>query len=237
MKPTLLCFLFIFCYTCWQSLGDKPNIFIIYADDLGFGNVGWNNPQNAEVLTPNLNRLAKEEGLILNRHYAHYVCAPSRSALNSGRLPCHIVVEGAPGNGQLGNPNPVGGVPQNMTCIATKMKQANYTTGIVGKYDIGYATQSQLPKGRGYDHSMVYLNAANDYFTMESSLKCNNTPVVDFWGNGQPLYNKNGTGYEEFLFEEEINKLLDSFAQQSDPFFLVYTPHIVHAPQQIPKKK
>ena len=102
--------------------------------------------------------------------------------------------------------------------------------------DIGYATESHLPtKGRGYDTSMIYLNAANDYFNQQSSLTCNGTAVVDFFGNGKPLYNKNGTDYEEFLFEKEINGLIDGFSDEQ-PFFLMYTPHIVHAPQQIPKE-
>merc|ERR1712173_507321 len=115
-----------------------------------------------------------------------------------------------------------------------KLKNASYATHMIGKWDLGYATEQHLPINRGYDTSMVYLNAANDYFTQASALMCNNTPVIDFWANGQPLFDKNGTNYEEFLFEEHIKGLLDSFANQSDdndPFFIMYAPHLVHAPQ------
>ena len=74
---------------------------------------------------------------MFNTKKAHYVCAPSRSALQSGRLPCHLTTERPPGSDSeyaLGNQNPVGGVPQNMTTIANKMKLANYSTHIVGKW-------------------------------------------------------------------------------------------------------
>ena len=130
--------LVFFCFISfvWVCLGvsDKPNIFMIYVDDLGFGNVGWNN-NASEIVTPNLNQLAMNEGLILHRHYTHYVCSPSRSSLQSGRLPCHVTVEGPPGSEEgLANPNPVGGIPQNMTTIAVKMKLANYSTHMVGKW-------------------------------------------------------------------------------------------------------
>lgn len=138
---TALLKLLLFIHALVHSAKDKPNILIIYADDLGFGNVGWNN-NASEIITPNLNQLAINEGLRLHRHYAHYVCAPSRSSLQSGRLPCHVVTEGPPGLTQhwegpeqgLGNPSPTGGIPQNMTTIAIKMKQANYSTHIVGKW-------------------------------------------------------------------------------------------------------
>eukprot|EP01084_Bolivina_argentea_P297373 512295_1 len=230
-----------------HSLINKPNIFFILVDDLGFGNVGWNNPNNKEINTPSLNNLALNEGLILNRHYVHYVCTPSRSSFQSGRLPVHITTEGPPGiynNYQTEYfykefPDPNSGLPQNITCIASKLKLASYSTHIIGKWDIGWASDHHLPKGRGYDTSMVYLSAMNDYFTQKvGKYGCNtlNISFNDLWGNEEPLYDLIGTNYEEFLFENELNKLIDNFTDQTNPWFLVYTPHLIHAPQQIPQR-
>ena len=72
-------------------------------------------------------------GLQLNRHYVHYVCCPTRSSFHSGRLPVHV---------NVGNCNqPVytnSGIPQNMTALGTKMKEAGFDTYMVGKWDVGY---------------------------------------------------------------------------------------------------
>ena len=62
--------------------------------------------------------------------------------------------------------------------------------------------------------------------------------MIDLWGNGKPLYGENGTDYEEFMFQTEIEKIIDNKSNNisSKPFFLVYTSHLIHAPQQIPKE-
>eukprot|EP01084_Bolivina_argentea_P005907 11162_1 len=94
---------------------NKPNIFFILADDLGWGDVGFHNTENPEVKTPNLDSLVKE-GLELTRHYVHYVCCPTRSSFQSGRLPVHVTISGCTA------PSVDAGIPQNMTTIAHKMK-------------------------------------------------------------------------------------------------------------------
>ena len=218
------------------SAKDKPNIFFVLIDDLGWGNVGWQSTTtNKEVQTPHLDALAKNEGLILNRHYVAYVCTPTRSSFQSGRLPCHVAVESAAGN-------PRDGISQNMTCIGTKMKQAGFSTHIVGKWDVGMATYTHIPKGRGYDTSYIYLGSANDYYNETSGYNCNteyHLPIVDFWKHNATYNGPNkedlDTGYEEILFQKEIERLMDDEFKTDEPWFLVYTSHQVHAPQQIPK--
>ena len=178
---------------------DKPNILFLLIDDFGtihilfliyrqklyvtrivtgWANVGWHNKDNPEIKTPNFDYLV-ENGLELNRHYAYYVCSPTRSSFQSGRLPCHVVEEQSLSEDDRG-------IPQNMTCLGTKMKQPGYETHIVGyvtvciinclspfvytqlimmyvyktsKWNCGFATYKHLPtsKLRGYDTSMIYL--------------------------------------------------------------------------------
>ena len=74
-----------------------PHIVLILADDYGHGNVGYNrhpsDPARSEVHTPNIDALATKEGIILNNHYAYKFCSPSRSSLQSGRLPVHVNTE------------------------------------------------------------------------------------------------------------------------------------------------
>eukprot|EP01083_Nonionella_stella_P281998 959757_1 len=94
---------------------DKPNIFFILADDLGWANVQYHN-DNGEVKTPNINYLVKN-GLELNRQYVHYVCSPTRSSVQSGRLPVHVHLANNGMSGSL-----TSGIPPNMTCIAERLK-------------------------------------------------------------------------------------------------------------------
>ena len=65
------------------SCQDKPNIIVILADDLGFEDIGYTNP---DVLTPNIDELARN-GVILERNYVQQVCTPSRAALMTGMYP------------------------------------------------------------------------------------------------------------------------------------------------------
>lgn len=104
-------------------------------------------------------------GVILDRHYAFRYCSPSRSALNSGRNPIHVNT-GNDGLTLVNRADPVSGfagIPRNMTCIGNKMSEAGYYTGQAGKWHLGLATPSHTPKGRGYAHSLTYLDGANDY--------------------------------------------------------------------------
>ena len=68
------------------ALTSPPHIVVILADDLGWADVGWNNPG---LHTPTLDRMARE-GVILNQSYVQPSCSPSRAAFMSGRYPYHL---------------------------------------------------------------------------------------------------------------------------------------------------
>ena len=75
--------------------GAKPHLFVVLVDDLGWSNVGFRatgtqgSCEPEEAVTPMMDRLVKE-GILLNRHYTYNYCSPSRSSLQSGRLPVHV---------------------------------------------------------------------------------------------------------------------------------------------------
>ena len=124
-----------------------------------------------------------------------------------------------------------------MTVISAKMKEAGYATHQVGKWHVGFATPDHTPKGRGFNTSFGYFNAANDYFK-ETILNCNNTPIVDLWDTDKPASDKNSTGedhYEEALFKYRLLSIVTNH-DPSEPLFLCYAPHIVHMPYQVPEK-
>eukprot|EP01084_Bolivina_argentea_P227476 384168_1 len=206
----------------------SPHIVFIMVDDSGWGNWGYhNNGTNGEIVTPNVDFLAKN-GLILDRHYVHYVCSPTRSSFNSGRLPVHVNL-----NNAKASQNVYSGVPINYTCIANKLKQAKYATHLIGKWDAGMTVMEQTPHGRGYDTSFGYLQHANDYWN-EVNGNCNE-PIVDLWDTTAPAYGINSTLYEELLFANRVYDIINNHSA-NEPLFLVYTPHICHTPYQVPKE-
>ena len=234
---------FAFLFTSLVSTATEckalPNILFILADDLGWGNVGYHN-QNGEVYTPNIDYLVSN-GLELNRHYAHYVCSPTRSSVHSGRLPFHCNLSN--GEASAESKYPVG-IPSNYTIIAEKLKyQSNYSTHYVGKWHSGAALFSQMPFGRGYDTHFGYLWGENDYWNQDFQ-QCDNAnydlSIVDLWNYNQSGIKYNNTGYEEFLFSQRVYDLLDSYNdndnENDEPFYLFYAPHLSHSPLSIPEE-
>lgn len=126
-----------------------PNIVIIFADDLGYGDIGAFGAPN--IRTPRLDAMATE-GQKWTSFYVQPVCSPSRAALLTGRLPVR--------NGMFGNPggtapkvfraNAAQGLPLEELTIAELLKSAGYRTGMVGKWHLGQLPQF-LPMHQGFD--------------------------------------------------------------------------------------
>ena len=118
------------CCGAQASAGTKPHVLFVLADDLGWGNVGWHrNPPSPEVQTPVLDQLVRA-GVELNRFYTWHACSPTRSSLQSGRLPIHINCHNS--NPSIYNASSASGtgagIPRNIAGIAVKMRSAGYRT-------------------------------------------------------------------------------------------------------------
>ena len=205
-------------------------------DDWGWANVGYHrDTPTKDISTPNIDALV-QQGLQLDQHYVYNWCSPSRSAFLSGRVPIHVNDDTC---GMCYNPdNPIsgsGGIPRDMTTIATKMKTAGYATYQVGKWHAGMIAFDQIPTGRGFDTSFGYLLAANDYYNETELGSCNNIQMVDLWDTHKPASDMNGTKYEETMFKERLLEIIKNL-DTSKPFFLYYAPHIVHKPYQVPQE-
>ena len=118
----------------------RPNIVMIYADDLGYGDLGC---YGSPIATPNLDRLAQEGARFTSFYSASPVCSPSRAALLTGRYPTRVEVPVVLGPGDPG-------LPDGETTVAQLLQSAGYRTSCIGKWHLG-STPQYLPPNRGFD--------------------------------------------------------------------------------------
>jgi arylsulfatase A-like enzyme len=132
-----------------------PNVVIIFADDLGYGDLGcYGNPT---IRTPNLDRMASEGVRLTQFYVAECVCTPSRAGLLTGRLPIR--------NGMCSDTRRVlfsdstGGLQAEEVTIAEALKAKDYATACVGKWHLGHLPQF-LPTKHGFDsyYGIPYSN-------------------------------------------------------------------------------
>src|SRR5258707_7831857 len=128
-----------------QKKVGRPNIILIVADDLGYGDVGCYGQQKIE--TPNIDKLAKQ-GLRFTRFYAGTaVCAPSRASLMTGLHTGHVPIRGNKGTQPEGQTP----LPDSTITFATLLQQAGYTTGAFGKWGLGFITTTGDPQKKGFN--------------------------------------------------------------------------------------
>ena len=124
------------------SAKSPPNIVIIYADDLGYGDLGCYG--NQPSVTPNLDRLAREGARFTDFYSAQPVCSASRAALLTGCYSNRVSIAGAL------SPNQNYGLNHHEMTLAQLLKQKNYATAIYGKWHLGHHPDF-LPKTFGFD--------------------------------------------------------------------------------------
>ena len=140
--------------------GKQPNIVLILADDLGYGDVGCYG--QTKIATPNIDQLAKD-GIKFTQFYSGTsVCAPSRNSLMTGRHTGHTSVRGNKGT------QPEGQAPllATDTTIAQVLQQAGYLTGAFGKWGMGFITSTGDPNKKGFDQFYGYncQSLAHNYY-------------------------------------------------------------------------
>ena len=192
----------------------KPNILLIVADDLGYGDLGCFGCQ--DIPTPNIDRLA-HEGVRFTQAYVYNVCSPTRAALITGdyaeRNGIRTVLMG-------------GNAPQfaHAVTVAKVLHDAGYVTGLVGKWHLGYSGDV-LPTRMGFDEFFGFHGGKIDYFKHTDSTQKNGTPEGkhDLWEGETEIFRQ---GYSTDLFSERAQKFIRDHAKQT--FFLELTYNAPH---------
>jgi len=209
------------------SFGAAANIVIIYADDLGYGDLGcYGSPV---IRTPHLDRMA-DEGLRFTDFYSGAaVCTPSRAALLTGRYP---VRSGMAGPRVVLFPNSKGGLPTTEITLAEALKTAGYATAHIGKWHLGIH-EGARPQDQGFDETYG-LPYSNDMDALRGSGPSGSpTPTPDGWNvplihNGKIIEQPADQTTLTRRYTEQAVKFIR--ANQSKPFFLYFAHTFPHVP-------
>lgn len=222
-----------------------PNIIYIYADDLGYAELGCYGQK--KIKTPNLDRMAAE-GIRFTQHYSSApVCAPSRAALMTGKHTGHSYIRGNYELGGFPDSAERGQLPLAAAefTVAELVKQKGYATGLVGKWGLGMNATEGSPNKQGFDY----------YYSILDQKQAHNYYPTHIWENekwdtlGQAFINVHrkldsttatdadfnyfkGKDYAPAKMTEKALRFIDK--NKDNPFFL-YVPYTIpHASLQAP---
>ena len=190
-----------------------PNIVVILADDLGYGDVGFNGC--SDIPTPNLDSLVANGVLCTNGYSTHPFCSPSRAGLITGRYQQRFGYEMQPTDDSV---NPLLGLPAQELLLPQILKSAGYVSGVVGKWHLGQAPNLQ-PRARGFDEFFGFLRAKANPGYYNAHVFRDETPLIE-------------PEYLTDAFTREGVSFIDRHASQ--PFFLYLAYNAVHGPFDVP---
>ena len=208
--PTLLLLAFAFVSSALAQTA-PPNIVVILADDLGYGDVGFNGCP--DIPTPNIDSIAANGALCTNGYATHPHCSPSRAAIITGRYQHRFGYEWGPDPRII---NTALGLPLTELTLPQLLKPAGYVCGAIGKWHLGVQL-NHFTTERGFDEFYGFLDAASPYY--HAALYRDETPVIE-------------TEYLTDAFTREGVDFINRHATQ--PFFLYLAYNAVHSPYDVP---
>ena len=248
MKPIIATLFIALLFVGCQSKNQKPempNIVILLADDMGYGDVQALN-ETSKIATPNLNRLSEEGITFTDAHTPSAVCTPTRYGLLTGRYCWRSRLKRGVQNG-YGPPL----IETSRATIASLLKQAGYTTGVVGKWHLGLGFQKDnndnfdfskpvtySPNDVGFDYSFI-IPASLDFppYSYIENHNITDFPSIAENANSFPRYWRKGERSPNFNMEETLDHLLgkattfiDKNANKQAPFFLYFPFTAPHKP-------
>ncbi len=250
--------LFIHCEDDKNKLS-KPNIIIIYADDLGIGLLGH---EGQEIIkTPHIDKLA-QEGLRFTNAYSNMLCAPARASLITGLHDCHkngfqITSGNAYKNANNYNFNKVGKaidsvllqVPDEQVFLGEVAKSMGYKTAQFGKLEWGFSATDKQMNRHGWDYYFGYLDHVRAHgfyppFLFENGkfieikgntlINCGKSQEPETEESYAERWNMEGKAiYSQNLFIDRILKFIES--NKNNPFLLYFPTQLPHGPVSVPK--
>ena len=201
----------------------RPNVIIIYADDLGYGDLGCYGCK--DISTPNIDRLASEGVRFTDGYVSAPQCGPSRVGLLSGKYQNRFGYEYNPSS-KLEFSH---GFPLQERTLADLMKARGYTTGLIGKWHLGLG-QAFHPNLRGFDEFFGTLHGHSNFvppFNRFSKKHKASNFLSDIQRDGQCVDEK------EYLTDAFTREAVSFIARYQDRPFFLYLPYTApHGPLQ-----
>ena len=199
--------------------GQRPNFVIILADDLGYGDVG---SYGGEIPTPRLDRMAAEGVRFSDFHSSGTVCTPTRAGLLTGRYQQRAGLEEVILVGF--DQNRHWGLQEGETTLPELLRRSGYSTGIVGKWHLGYREQYN-PLLRGFDFFRGFVGGNIDY-----RAHIDRAGVYDWWNGRETVVED---GYATHLITDHALHFIRE--NRTRPFFLLVAHAAPHFPYQGPE--
>jgi arylsulfatase A-like enzyme len=202
-----------------STAADRPNLVLIMADDMGYGDVSCYADPGYE--TPNVDRLAAEGLKFTDFHSSGPVCSPTRAGLVTGRYQQRAGIDGV----IYADPrqNRHHGLQSNEITFANCLSDAGYATAIFGKWHLGYETQYN-PVRRGFDQFRGYVSGNVCYIAHLDRMG-----IADWWQDDQLVPEE---GYVTHLVTQHAIEFIET--HRDEPFCCYVAHECVHAPYQGP---
>jgi len=200
---------------------DRPNIVLILADDLGYGDLGVYG--STQIETPHIDQLAKEGVRFTQAYVSSSVCAPSRAGLLTGRNQVEFGFDNNISDNQPGFDPSFLGLPVEVPTIADYLSEVGYMTGLVGKWHLG-EQEPFHPLNRGFQEFWGYTGGGHDYFRSEEGGEGYLRPIESNFSEPGPI---------RYLTDDKGEVCVDFIKRHSDrPFFLLASFNAPHTPLQ-----
>ena len=207
----------------------QPNVVLILADDLGYGDIGVNGGET--IATPHIDALARRGVRLTQGYVSHPVCSPSRAGLLTGRHQQRHGWEFNPAGRDRG-----AGMSTDELTVAAGMRNAGYRTGLIGKWHLGSQPQHH-PVNRGFDEFFGMVEGGSIYIDAD-------VPGVESWGTpriGRPNKIIRGLDQEVVVDAYLTDRFTDeavAFVERNgrSPFFLFLSHKTPHTPLQATTK-
>ena len=210
------------CATSTFAAERLPNVVVIFADDLGYADLGCFGSTVHD--TPHLDRMAAEGRRFTSFYVAQAVCSASRTALLTGCYPNRVGIHGALG------PTATHGIHPDETTIAELLKPRGYATAIYGKWHLGHHAEF-LPTRHGFD-DYFGLPYSNDMWPKHPTAKFSDLPLIE---GERTIATNPDQSQLSTQYTERAVKFIEQ--NQARPFFL-YLPHTMpHVPLFVSDKQ
>ena len=214
-----------------QTVGKRPNIVVILADDMGYSDMGM---FGSEIKTPNLDALALS-GTRFTNFYTHASCSPSRSMFLSG-VDTHLNGLGnmdewtAPN--QVGKDGYEGNLNNKVVTIPQLLKETGYHTYMVGKWHLG-KSPDKIPAARGFERDFTLLDGMGSYWDMTNMTAL--VPNSVFTEDGKYLTKLPKNYYATETYTDKLINFIDAGRADGKPFFAYVSHQAPHDPYHLPK--